>query len=73
MDVTRTSPVSEGQRCQLHPGTDLWMRGARYGEVVAVIPMGNKPAERVRVRVDATGKVATFYAWDVLPIAPIYS
>lgn len=23
-----------GERVELHPGTDLWMRGARYGEVV---------------------------------------
>lgn len=25
-----------GDRVQLHPGTDLWMRGARYGTVMRV-------------------------------------
>ena len=25
-----------GDRVELHPGTDLWMQGARYGEVVPV-------------------------------------
>lgn len=24
-----------GDRVELHPGTDLWMRGAKYGRVVA--------------------------------------
>lgn len=26
----------QGTRVQLHPATDLWMRGARFGEVIAV-------------------------------------
>ena len=25
-----------GKRAQLHPATDRWMRGDRYGEIVAV-------------------------------------
>lgn len=25
-----------GTRVQMHPATDLWMRGARYGDVVKV-------------------------------------
>ena len=25
-----------GERVELHPGTDAWMRGDRYGEVVGV-------------------------------------
>lgn len=25
-----------GKRCQLHPALDRWMRGDRYGEIVAV-------------------------------------
>ena len=36
-----------GDRVQLHPGTDLWMRGARYGTVV-----GTSLTERDRVRVE---------------------
>lgn len=41
-----------GQRIQLHPGTDLWMQGARYGEIVKV---GRKA---LHVRLDVTfGKI----------------
>lgn len=43
--------LAPGDRVQLHPATDLWMRGARYGEVVKVT---NKS---YHVRLDATGKV----------------
>lgn len=25
-----------GQRCELHPATDRWMMGDKYGEIVAV-------------------------------------
>lgn len=38
-----------GDRVELHPGTDLWMRGARYGTVVG---LSLTPADRVRVRLD---------------------
>lgn len=38
-----------GDRVELHPGTDLWMQGARFGLVVA---MSLTPLDRVRVEVD---------------------
>jgi hypothetical protein len=38
-----------GDRVEIHPGTDLWMRGARYG---TVIRMSSTPADRVHVRMD---------------------
>lgn len=38
-----------GDRVELHPGTDLWMRGARYGEVVS---MSLTPNDRVHVKLD---------------------
>ncbi len=38
-----------GDRVEIHPGTDLWMRGARFGVVVG---MSATPADRVRVRMD---------------------
>lgn len=38
-----------GDRVELHPGTDLWMRGARYGSVVG---LSLTPNDRVRVRLD---------------------
>lgn len=37
-----------GQRVELHPATDLWMRGARYAEVVAI---GRK---HLHLRLDGT-------------------
>lgn len=45
---------SIGDRVELHPGTDLWMQGARYGVVVG---MSLTPRDRVRVRVDLTGHI----------------
>ena len=41
------SDVRVGDRVELHPATDMWMRGARTGEVVEI---GKK---RVRIRLDA--------------------
>jgi len=40
-----------GQRVQLHPATDLWMSGARYGSVTRVTKT------YVHVKVDLIGKV----------------
>ena len=45
--------IQVGDRVELHPGTDLWMRGARYGVVVGIVPT---PDDRVRVRLDADGR-----------------
>jgi len=39
-----------GDRVELHPGTDLWMRGARYGTVTG---SSLTSADRVRVQLDA--------------------
>ena len=30
-----------GDRVELHPGCDLWMQGARYGEVVGLHGKGD--------------------------------
>ena len=38
-----------GDRVELHPATDLWMMGARYGEVVGSSLTRN---DRVKVRLD---------------------
>jgi hypothetical protein len=38
-----------GDRVEIHPGTDLWMQGARYGTVVRMSPT---PADRVHVKLD---------------------
>lgn len=29
-------PIHVGDRVELHPGCDLWMRGAKYGTVTAL-------------------------------------
>ena len=38
-----------GDRVEIHPATDLWMRGVRYGTVVRV---SLTPKDRVHVRMD---------------------
>lgn len=38
-----------GDRVELHPATDLWMRGARYGTVVRC---SLTPKDRVHVKLD---------------------
>lgn len=38
-----------GSRVELHPGCDLWMRGARFGVVVG---MSLTSQDRVRVELD---------------------
>ena len=43
-----------GKRVELHPGTDLWMRGARYGTVLNVTSKG-----LYRVKLDKWPKVIT--------------
>lgn len=39
---------SVGDRVELHPSTDLWMRGARFGTVTRI----HHDARKVRVKVD---------------------
>jgi hypothetical protein len=45
---------SVGERVQLHPGTNRWMMGDRYGEVVKVT------REYVHVKLDKSGKTLKF-------------
>lgn len=42
-------PYTVGDRVELHPGMDLWMRGAKYGTVHSV---SLTPEDRVKVRMD---------------------
>jgi hypothetical protein len=30
--------LAVGDRVQLHPGTDVWMQGDRFGEIVKIVP-----------------------------------
>ena len=43
------SDFRAGQRIELHPGTDRWMRGDMYGEIVRV---GSK---WIKVKMDRSG------------------
>lgn len=45
-----------GTRVELHPATDAWMRGDRYGEIVAVVEKHGHVTS-VRVRMDKSGRV----------------
>lgn len=40
----------KGDRVEIHPATDLWMKGARFGVVVGT---SLTPNDRVKVRLDA--------------------
>lgn len=43
------SEYAVGDRVEIHPGTDLWMRGARYGTVIG---SSLTPLDRVKVELD---------------------
>tara|TARA_R110000744_G_C19235819_1_gene548689 strand:- start:310 stop:525 length:216 start_codon:yes stop_codon:yes gene_type:complete len=43
------STYTVGDRVEVHPGTDLWMMGARYGTVKKI---GLTSEDRVRVEMD---------------------
>lgn len=40
---------TRGDRVELHPGTDLWMRGARYGVVRGIV---DTKRDQVRIELD---------------------
>jgi hypothetical protein len=44
-----------GDRVELHPRLDLWVRGARFGDVISI----SERSRRVKVLVDKTGRVMT--------------
>jgi hypothetical protein len=57
------NPYEKGMRVQIHPGSDLWMRGAKFGEVHSV------KGEQVKVRMDhpQVKKLASFHHEDLRP------
>jgi hypothetical protein len=51
--------IAERDRVELHPGSDLWMRGARYGTVECI----NIATQHVRVMIDRlSGRSRYFHA-----------
>lgn len=55
-----------GTRVEAHPATDTWMRGDRYGEIVAV---GRK---YIRVKMDRSGRTLRFVPENLLPIRRVF-
>jgi hypothetical protein len=54
------SQLEVGCRVELHPASDLWMRGLRFGQVVGI---SLTPNDRVRVRLDGVrGTTRRVYA-----------
>lgn len=51
-DAVTAAKQMVGARVELHPGLDLWVRGARFGVVVGHV----RGTAKVRVKLDATGK-----------------
>ncbi len=49
-----TIEYAKGERVEISPSCDLWMQGARYGEVTRVT------TENVYVKLDRTGKRHVF-------------
>lgn len=62
--MNKATDFQPGARVELHPATDLWMRGARFGDVVRVLPARNV----VRVRIDATGRVVSLHPSNLLKV-----
>jgi hypothetical protein len=58
-------------RFEIHPGLDLWMRGARFGELVKVTKARTGPhrgREIAHLRMDATGRVARVWLDECTPL-----
>jgi hypothetical protein len=55
-------PFVKGERVEVHPGTDLWMRGARFGTVEKC---GRK---FVHVNMDKLGRVVRIHWSLLLPV-----
>ncbi len=53
--------LNKGVRVQLHPATDAWMQGDKYGEVLEV----DRPEDRIRLRLDKSGRKAWFRIRDI--------
>lgn len=53
--------------CQLHPATDHWMRGDRYGKVIRQVkPNRIDPREEFyRVRLDKSRRVITIHVSNI--------
>ena len=46
----------QGKRIEMHPATDQWMRGDRYGEIVSETRHSARRGLYVMVRLDKSGR-----------------
>lgn len=51
-----------GDRVELHPATDDWMRGDRYGEVVKL------GVHTIKVTLDKSGKTRRIFPEDIATV-----
>ena len=61
--------MNMGDRVQLHPATDEWMQGDRYGEVVGAISLHDKEGWHnfLSVKLDS-GRVRAVHVDNVLEV-----
>ena len=65
--------LTKGTRVQLHPATDAWMQGDRFGEVVGyghkreyvAIDGQHHEARPVRIKMDISGRVLRSHEDDL--------
>lgn len=57
-----TAGYSVKDRVQIHPATDRWMRGDRYGEIERVTKT------RLHVRMDKSKQLVTFHPDNILEV-----
>ena len=65
-----------GMRAELHPATDAWMRGDRYGDIVSVSkrsrsfidPRDPRNGHTFKVRMDRSGKLLTVSEGNIAQI-----
>jgi hypothetical protein len=61
VEAANTDSVRVGDRVELHPATDAWMAGDRFGQVIDVSPRGDS----VRVAFDRSGKIRKVRAANI--------
>ena len=59
---------TKGERVELHPACDMWMRGARYGTVVAMLPHSGMTGADGGLVQDAGDGVPKGFRGEVLSI-----
>lgn len=60
--------IERGARVQMPPYTDAWMRGDRYGKVIAFARSVSGTEVIARVLLDKSRRVTRVYADQLLPV-----